>query len=110
MSSSTPFYVRVALVLPTEFASARDVLHGIIAATRERNMYGREARHASAGAAASSAASRSASSSSSAAAAAAAATVARTSLRSAGGAAARAKRAWQFRVFRGFYAHSLRYL
>jgi LacI family transcriptional regulator len=32
--------VRVALVLPTEFAYARDVLHGIVAATRERNMYG----------------------------------------------------------------------
>ena len=32
--------VRVALVLPTEFSYARDVLHGIVAATRERNMYG----------------------------------------------------------------------
>jgi hypothetical protein len=32
-------FVRVALVLPTEFAYAREVLHGIIAATRERNMY-----------------------------------------------------------------------
>jgi LacI family transcriptional regulator len=39
MPSSANF-VRVALVLPTEFAYARDVLHGIVAATRERNMYG----------------------------------------------------------------------
>src|SRR5688500_9685630 len=30
-------FVKVALVLPTEFAYARDVLRGIIAATRERN-------------------------------------------------------------------------
>src|SRR6478672_7749811 len=37
-------FVRVALVLPTEFAYAREVLHGIIAATRERNMY--ESHHA----------------------------------------------------------------
>src|SRR5687768_12291488 len=36
--------IRVALVLPTEFAHARDVLHGIVAATRERNMY--ESHHA----------------------------------------------------------------
>lgn len=32
-------FVRVALVLPTEYAYARGVLRGIIAATRERNMY-----------------------------------------------------------------------
>jgi LacI family transcriptional regulator len=32
-------FVRVALVLPTEFAYARGVLRGIIAATRARNMY-----------------------------------------------------------------------
>ena len=32
-------FVRVALVLPTEYAYARSVLRGIIAATRERNMY-----------------------------------------------------------------------
>jgi LacI family transcriptional regulator len=32
-------FVHVALVLPTEFAYARGVLRGIIAATRERNMY-----------------------------------------------------------------------
>ena len=34
-----PKFVRVALVLPTEYAYARGVLRGIIAATRERNMY-----------------------------------------------------------------------
>src|SRR5271155_2231704 len=34
-----PKFVRVALVLPTEFAYARGVLRGIIAATRERNLY-----------------------------------------------------------------------
>src|SRR5271170_4107145 len=33
-------FVHVALVLPTEFAYARGVLRGIIAATRQRNMYG----------------------------------------------------------------------
>jgi LacI family transcriptional regulator len=32
-------FVHVALVLPTEFAYARGVLRGVIAATRERNMY-----------------------------------------------------------------------
>jgi LacI family transcriptional regulator len=32
-------FVRVALVLPTEYAYARGVLRGIIAATRARNMY-----------------------------------------------------------------------
>src|SRR3954464_7128976 len=31
--------VRVALVLPTEYAYARGVMRGIIAATRERNLY-----------------------------------------------------------------------
>ena len=31
--------VRVALVLPTEYAYARSVMRGIVAATRERNMY-----------------------------------------------------------------------
>ncbi len=41
MTNSIPF-IRVALVLPTEYASARDVLHGIIAVTRERNMYSKE--------------------------------------------------------------------
>src|SRR4051812_44274237 len=69
MGSSNSF-IRVALVLPTEFASARDVLHGIVAATRERNLYSRAAPHN----------------------------------------AALSKRPWQFRVFRGFYAHSARYL
>lgn len=32
-------FVRVALVLPTEYSYAREVLRGIVAATRERNMY-----------------------------------------------------------------------
>jgi LacI family transcriptional regulator len=35
----SPKFVHVALVLPTEFAYARGVLRGIIAATRERNLY-----------------------------------------------------------------------
>jgi LacI family transcriptional regulator len=40
MSARKPVrFVRVALVLPTEYAYARGVLRGIIAATRERNMY-----------------------------------------------------------------------
>src|SRR5690349_11372439 len=72
MGATVPLFVRVALVLPTEFASARDVLHGIIAATRERNMYGREEQRR-------------------------------------GGRIQRASpaaRPWQFRVFRGTYAHS----
>jgi LacI family transcriptional regulator len=37
--------VRVALVLPTEYAYARAVLRGIIAATRERNMYVDRSQH-----------------------------------------------------------------
>jgi LacI family transcriptional regulator len=37
--SASAKFVHVALVLPTEFAYARGVLRGIIAATRERNMY-----------------------------------------------------------------------
>src|SRR5262245_37533844 len=32
-------FVRVGLVLPTEYAYARAVMRGIIAATRERNLY-----------------------------------------------------------------------
>src|SRR5205823_6446608 len=32
-------FARIALVLPTEYAYARAVLRGIIAATRERNLY-----------------------------------------------------------------------
>ena len=32
-------FLHIALVLPTEYAYARGVLRGIIAATRERNMY-----------------------------------------------------------------------
>ncbi len=40
MASSKPAkIVRVALVLPTEYAYARGVMRGIIAATRERNLY-----------------------------------------------------------------------
>jgi LacI family transcriptional regulator len=39
MTEPSASHRRVALVLPTEFAYARDVLHGIVAATRERNMY-----------------------------------------------------------------------
>jgi LacI family transcriptional regulator len=57
-------FVHVALVLPTEFAYARAVLSGIIAATRERNMY-------------------------------------------AGGQGALP---WLFRVYRGIYGHSSKYL
>lgn len=38
-SAKSSGFVRVALVLPTEFAYARGVLRGIIAATRDRNMY-----------------------------------------------------------------------
>jgi LacI family transcriptional regulator len=37
-------FVRVALVLPTEYAYARGVLRGIIARTRQRNMYAADAR------------------------------------------------------------------
>lgn len=63
-------FVRVALVLPTEFAYARAVLRGIIAATRERNLYGGD------------------------------------------GSAARSaqRRPWLFRVYRGIYGHSSKYL
>ncbi len=32
-------FIRVALVLPTEFAYARGVMQGIIYATRQRNLY-----------------------------------------------------------------------
>ena len=63
-------FVHVALVLPTEFAYARGVLRGIIAATRERNMY------------------------------------------AAGlpGAKRKLGRPWLFRVYRGIYGHSSKYL
>jgi LacI family transcriptional regulator len=63
-------FVHVALVLPTEFAYARGVLRGIIAATRERNMY------------------------------------------ASGMAKPKGKRdaPWLFRVYRGIYGHSSRYL
>src|SRR3954466_3339920 len=70
MPSPQPKFIRVALVLPTEFAYARAVLRGVIAATRERNMYKSE------------------------------------------GASARARRnkPWLFRIYRGIYGHSGRYL
>jgi LacI family transcriptional regulator len=63
-------FIHVALVLPTEFAYARGVLRGIIAATRERNMY------------------------------------------AAGipGAQLKLGRPWLFRVYRGIYGHSSKYL
>jgi LacI family transcriptional regulator len=65
-----PKFLRVALVLPTEFAYARGVLRGIIAATRERNMYSvgvpGQSRHA--------------------------------------------PLSWLFRVYRGIYGHSSKYL
>ncbi len=71
MPKNTPAkFVHVALVLPTEFAYARGVLRGIIAATRERNMY------------------------------------------AAGipGAQRKLGRPWLFRVYRGIYGHSSKYL
>jgi LacI family transcriptional regulator len=63
-------FVRVALVLPTEFAYARGVLRGIIAATRARNMYADDIPQQN------------------------------------------KKRSppWLFRVYRGIYGHSSRYL
>jgi LacI family transcriptional regulator len=62
-------FVHIALVLPTEYAYGRGVLRGIIAATRERNMYP-------------------------------------------GAEAARKRRdtPWLFRVYRGIYGHSSKYL
>src|SRR4051812_47397675 len=70
MPSPQPKFIRIALVLPTEFAYARAVLRGVIAATRERNMYKSE------------------------------------------GASTRARRnkPWLFRIYRGIYGHSGRYL
>ncbi|HEY1685183.1 MAG TPA: XylR family transcriptional regulator [Tepidisphaeraceae bacterium] len=63
-------FLHIALVLPTEFAYARGVLRGIIAATRERNLY------------------------------------------TAGLPRQRSRRAlpWLFRVYRGIYGHSTKYL
>src|SRR6202034_1675021 len=62
-------FVHIALVLPTEFAYARGVLRGIIAATRERNMYP-----------------------------------------AAAGKRKRRDLPWLFRVYRGIYGHSSKYL
>jgi LacI family transcriptional regulator len=61
-------FVRVALVLPTEYAYARDVLRGIIAATRERNLFSKPAG------------------------------------------SREAVTPWLFRVYRGIYGHSSKYL
>ncbi|HYO11064.1 MAG TPA: substrate-binding domain-containing protein [Tepidisphaeraceae bacterium] len=69
-------FVRIALVLPTEFAYARDVLHGVVAATRERNLYGRSKAAAAADPKAAAARERGDHGS------------------------------WQFRVFRGIYTSS----
>lgn len=86
-------FKRVALVLPTEFAYARDVLRGIIAATRERNLYvardgtGAKPKRADSG-----------------------------SSKGARGVRKSAKRSslpplpWLFRVYRGIYGHSSKYL
>jgi LacI family transcriptional regulator len=63
-------FVHVALVLPTEFAYARGVLRGIIAATRERNMYVDGLARAK----------------------------------------GKTDAPWLFRVYRGIYGHSSRYL
>jgi LacI family transcriptional regulator len=63
-------FIHIALVLPTEFAYARGVLRGIIAATRERNMYasGKSFRKGD------------------------------------------PARPWLFRIYRGIYGHSSKYL
>jgi LacI family transcriptional regulator, galactose operon repressor len=76
-SSDSAKFVRVALVLPTEFAYARGVLRGIIAATRERNMYaaGLSPR-----------------------------------VRAEDGRQVRPPAPWLFRVYRGIYGHSSKYL
>jgi LacI family transcriptional regulator len=79
-------FTRVALVLPTEFAYARGVLRGIIAATRERNLYG--------GTVAETDAERSPS----------------RAKKGASKAAATQSLPWLFRVYRGIYGHSSKYL
>jgi LacI family transcriptional regulator len=73
-----PKFVHIAVVLPTEYAYARGVLRGIIAATRERNMY-------------------------SATAAAVPASVSAAPKK-------RRDNPWLFRVYRGIYGHSSKYL
>lgn len=70
MASKQRKFLHIALVLPTEFAYARGVLRGIIAATRERNLY-------------------------------------------AAGLPSKQQRGslpWLFRVYRGIYGHSTKYL
>jgi LacI family transcriptional regulator len=78
-------FVRVVLVLPTEYAYAREVLRGIIAATRERNMYAGRARAARGGTGGRH----------------------RSQRRAGRGPEARP---WLFRVYRGIYGHSSKYL
>ncbi len=63
-------FLHIALVLPTEFAYARGVLRGIIAATRERNLYAAGLPHKQ----------------------------------------RRASLPWLFRIYRGIYGHSTKYL
>jgi LacI family transcriptional regulator len=69
-TASPARFVRVALVLPTEFAYARAVLAGIIAATRERNVYAADKTRQP----------------------------------------SKHHRPWLFRVYRGVYGHSSKYL
>src|SRR5262249_5444345 len=78
-------FLRVALVLPTEYAYARGVLRGIIAATRERNMYAADPpdRRPREGA---------------------------SSANGGNGSAAPQGKPWLFNVFRGIYGHSTKYL
>jgi LacI family transcriptional regulator len=71
-----PRFIHVAVVLPTEYAYARGVLRGIIAATRERNMYP------------------------------SAAPASATAFPS----KKRRDNPWLFRVYRGIYGHSSKYL
>lgn len=75
MQPATGSFTRVALVLPTEFAYARGVLRGIIAATRARNLYAPDQPR-----------------------------------RAADRRSPDRRPAWQFRVYRGIYGHSSKYL
>lgn len=84
MSVTAPSnFTRVALVLPTEFAYARSVLRGVIAATRERNLYGGTLTEGAPAPTPTDPASR---------------TLSATPL------------PWLFRVYRGIYGHSSKYL